>query len=393
MRPHELSEYQIVQGASCYSRTMKIAYVTSVRLPTDRAHGYAIMKMCEEFAADGAQVELYVPTRKHGIKEDPFTYYGIKPTFSIRRLSATDFLGASEASRIAFAMDHLTFLISLFAHRFSDTIVYTRDYQIALFARAKRIVLEIHSIPERTFLFFRALARASKLVVISNGLKEALVQGGVPAEKILVAPDAVDIAEYDITPSRELWRAYGVDPNKKIVLYTGHFYGWKGAETLANAARYIPDEVEVVLMGGVDRELADFKQSYASERVHVIGYQPREKMPSITMTADILVLPNSARPKISSHYTSPLKLFQYMASGVPIIASDLPSIREILTNETAFWFAPDNEHALARKIEYVLSHPDEARIKATRAREEVRKYTWNTRARAILDHLGVAQSD
>ena len=105
------------------------------------------------------------------------------------------------------------------------------------------------------------------------------------------------------------------------------------------------------------------------------------------MSADVLVLPNSAKPKISSHYTSPLKLFQYMASGVPIIASDLPSIREILTDDTAFWFPPDDERALARQIEYVLSHPDEARSKAARAREEVKKYTWDARASAILEYI------
>ncbi|MBI4068146.1 glycosyltransferase family 4 protein, partial [Candidatus Kaiserbacteria bacterium] len=135
------------------------------------------------------------------------------------------------------------------------------------------------------------------------------------------------------------------------------------------------------------RELAEFKKTYASDRVHVIGYQPRAKMASITMSADILVLPNSAKPKISSHYTSPLKLFQYMAAGVPIVASDLPSIREILTDETAFWFPPDDEHALARQIEYVLSRPDEAREKAARARENVKKYTWDARAWAILAHI------
>ncbi|MBI2610940.1 glycosyltransferase family 4 protein [Candidatus Kaiserbacteria bacterium] len=364
-----------------------IAYVTSVRLPTDRAHGYAIMKMCEQFAAHGAQVELYVPTRRHGIKEDPFMYYAIKPTFSIRKLWATDLLGKFENSRAAFALDQLTFLLSLLMHRFGNTIVYTRDYQVALFARAREIVLEIHNIPERTFLFFRALSRASKLVVISNGLKDALVQGGVPSEKIVVAPDAVDLEEFDIQPSRDIWRNYGVDPNKKIVLYTGHFYGWKGGETLANAAKYLPDGVETVLMGGVDRELAEFKKTYASDRVHVIGYQPRENMPSVTMTADVLVLPNSAKPKISSHYTSPLKLFQYMAAGVSIVASDLPSIREILTDDTAFWFAPDDERALARQIEYVLSHPDEAREKAERAADAIKQYTWTNRARMTLNHI------
>src|SRR3989338_5701023 len=257
---------------------MKIAYITLVRLPTDRAHGYAVMKMCEQLAAHGASVELIVPTRRHGIKDDPFEYYGIKRNFSLRKLWATDFLGRLETGRVAFALDQLSFLLSLSVKRFVGT-VYTRDYQIALFARASDITLEIHNIPERTFLFFRALARARRLVVISDGLKQSLIKSGVPAEKIVVAPDAVDLSEYAITPSREVWNAHQVDSRKKIVLYTGHFYGWKGAETLAEAAAFLPSDVEIVLMGGVSRELAQFQKSYASPRVHVIGFQPREQIP------------------------------------------------------------------------------------------------------------------
>ena len=367
-------------------RTPRISYATLVRLPTGRAHGYAIMKMCEQFAALGTAVELIVPTRRHGLKDDPFEYYGIKRNFSLRKLWAADFLG-KYGGRFSFALDHLTFLLSLWGRRFNDSLVYTRDYQIALFARARTIVLEIHDIPERSFLFSRAVARARKLVVISNGLKHALIARGVPAGKILVAPDAVDVSEFNIAPSRDVWKDFYVDLVKKIVLYTGHFYGWKGADTLAEAAKLLPEDTEVVLMGGVDQELAEFQEAYASDHVHVIGYQPRERIPDLLMSADVLVLPNSAQPKISSHYTSPLKLFQYMASGVPIVASDLPSIREILTDESVFWFTADDERALARTIEYVLSHPDEARAKAARAQEEVKKYTWDARALTILQHI------
>jgi glycosyltransferase involved in cell wall biosynthesis len=137
-------------------------------------------------------------------------------------------------------------------------------------------------------------------------------------------------------------------------------------------------------MGGVDQELATFKKKYASGRAHVIGFQPREKIAALLKSADVLVLPNSANPKISALYTSPLKLFQYMASGVPIVASDLPSIREILTDENAFWFLPDDPRSLALQIEYVLSQPELAHMKAARAKDDVKKYTWDARAKNIL---------
>jgi glycosyltransferase involved in cell wall biosynthesis len=344
------------------------------------------MKMCEEFARADAAVELIVPTR-HGPQGDPFAHYGIEKNFLLRRLATTDISGKSERITFAYYIDLLSFLFSLFLRRFpSDGIVYTRDYQVALVVRAKHIMLEVHSIPSRSKTFLRALRRVEKFIAITKGVKDALIARGVPAERILVAPDAVDLTEFTVQPSRDVWREYAVDPQKKVVLYTGHFYEWKGAETLAEAAQFLPDS-EVVLMGGVARELADFQKTYTANNVYIIGFQPREKMPVLLKSADVLVLPNSGKAKISALYTSPLKLFQYMASGTPIVASDLPSIREILDDSSAYWFTPDDEHSLARQIEHVLSHPDEARSKAVRAREEVKKYTWNARACAILGHL------
>ena len=369
----------------------KISYVTLARIPTGRAHGYAIMKMCEEFAALANRVELVTPTRKHGLKDDPFEYHHIKRNFRLRKLWTTDFLGLFDNRSIPlFFIDIAIFLLSLSIRQWSsDTILYTRDYLVALVARSHNIVLEIHTIPEKTFLFFRALKRARRIIVISNGLKEALVKAGVTEEKIIVAPDAVDLSEFNITPMRELvWGSIGVNAEKKIILYTGHFYSWKGAETLAEAASLLPPECEVVLMGGVDQELAEFKTKYGTQ-ARIIGFEKREKLAGYLKSADVLVLPNSGKQRISSHYTSPLKLFQYMAAGVPIVAADLPSIREILSDSSAFWFRSDDENDLAVRVHYVLQHPDEAAGKAARAAEEVKKYTWGARAKSILSQINV----
>lgn len=366
---------------------MKLAYVTSVRLPTDRAHGYAIMKMCVEFTRAGATVELIVPTR-HGPQGDPFDHYKIERNFPLKRLYTTDISGKSERATFGYYVDLLSFLFSLFLRRFpDDTILYTRDYQVALVVRAKHIVLEVHSVPENSRTFAKALRRVEKFVAITRGIKDALVARGVSADRIVVAPDSVDLSEFNISPSREkVWREYGVDPRKKIALYTGHFYGWKGAETLAEAAAFLPG-TEIVLMGGVARELADFQRTYTAKNIHIIGFQPREKMPALLKSVDVLVLPNSGKAKISALYTSPLKLFQYMASGVPIVASDLPSIREILDDSSAYWFTPDDPQSLASRIKEILLNPEEAKQKAHKASELVKQYTWSSRAHAILRPL------
>jgi glycosyltransferase involved in cell wall biosynthesis len=100
------------------------------------------------------------------------------------------------------------------------------------------------------------------------------------------------------------------------------------------------------------------------------------------------VIPNSAKMERTRLYASPLKLFGYMASGVPIIASDLPAIREVLDESTATFCEPDNPESLARAIEFVLANPAEAQTKARKALELVKDYSWTERARKILEFIG-----
>jgi len=90
--------------------------------------------------------------------------------------------------------------------------------------------------------------------------------------------------------------------------------------------------------------------------------------------------------EFSADYTSPLKLFEYMASGVPIVASDLPSMKEILRHgENAWLVRPGDPLALAEGIRILLSDRKRAESLAKTAREDVRSYTWEARAAQIID--------
>ena len=84
------------------------------------------------------------------------------------------------------------------------------------------------------------------------------------------------------------------------------------------------------------------KKAKGSENILVLGHKPHKTMPVFLKAADVLVLPNSAKEEISRSYTSPLKLFEYMASGRPIVASDLPSIREVLNENNSLLVSPDS---------------------------------------------------
>ena len=185
-----------------------------------------------------------------------------------------------------------------------------------------------------------------------------------------------------------------IPSNRPIVLYTGHLYDWKGVYILAETARSMPD-VNFIFVGGTYYHRADFEKRYNDVlNIILVGQKPYQEIPLYLKAADILVLPNSAvslnNPRFSvytRHDTSPIKLFEYMASGVPIVASDLPSIREILNEKNAVLVKPDSPEDLQRGIEKILNDKQLAKSILEKALEDVKEYTWDKRAEKILGFI------
>ena len=239
-------------------------------------------------------------------------------------------------------------------------------------------------------MYYRRFRRVGiKIVAISRGIQEKFLQLGFSQNYILVAPDGVDIEQFSISLTKEECRKELQLPmDKKLVVYTGHLYSWKGVETLADAAKSLDDRFRVIVVGGSADDTTRYAKQYADcSLVVFLGQQPHRLMPMYLKAADILVLPNSNKEAISNTYTSPLKMFEYMASGRPILASELPSIREILTEEMAYFVHPNDPEALARGIRDAALHTEESERKASRALREVARYSWASRARSILEFV------
>lgn len=367
----------------------QLIYIANIRLPTEKAHGLQIVKTCEALASGRVELELVAPNRVNFFKDDIFTFYNLERNFIIKKLPCIDLLPWPYGKKIFFWLEILTFALAvLFYLRGKSGIYYTRDLLLAMILPYPRFY-EIHTLPKMiNFVHRWVWRRCQGLVVISEGLKNELINQGIEEKKVLVARDAVDLKIFEDLPDKINCRQKLKLPiDKKIVIYTGHLYAWKGADILAKTAGLLPEEVWVYLVGGTAEDIEAFRKKYNFSNLKIIGWRPPMEIPLWLKAADVLVLPNSAKEKIGAVYTSPLKLFEYMASGVPIVASDLPSFKEILTEIDAIFFEPDNINDLARSINLALQDYKLSGKIALNSYLKGQNYRWSNRAGLIINFL------
>lgn len=367
----------------------KLFYVANIRLPTEKAHGIQIMKTCESLARQGVTVELIVPRRRNFITDDPFAYYGVEKNFTVTRVWCIDFLAWRFFKWLGFWLETITFTLAVLVHLMDKKVVcHTRDLLPALVLPAP-VFYEVHTVPENvTWFYRRAWHRAKGIVVISNGIKNALMEQGIEERKILVARDAVDFHQFRIAETpRECRIKLHLPEEQKIVVYTGHLYEWKGASVLAEAAGFLPDDVHVYIVGGTQEDVDTFRQKYRSPRVHIVGWQEHRLIPLWNRAADVVVLPNSAKEKIGALYTSPLKLFEYMASGTPMVVSDLPAMREVIQEGQAVFFRPDDNQELALAVRSVFASLQERQEVAKKLQRSVAKFSWEARGHLMKEFI------
>lgn len=376
------------------SKDSKIYYIANARLPTKKAHGIHIMNMCSALAREGNEVELVVPRRINNTKEDPFKYYDISKNFKIKKIFCLDLIVLDKyIGQIGFFTQLISFYFFTWFYllvKRRNCIIYTRDYLGIMFAwYGFKVIYECHYLPERgTKLFWYLVKKFDKSIIISNELKKAFIQAGIEEQDVLVAPDGVDLVKFDINLSKEEARQkLNLPTEKKIIVYTGHLYAWKGTNTLAQAVNSL-DNAMVYFVGGTSKDIKEFKEKYKElinkGRVVVAGHKPQKEIPIWLKAADALVLPNTGKEKISKYYTSPLKLFEYMASQRPIVASRLPSLKTVLNEQNCVFFEPDDSKDLVKKISRVLTDNELANNIADQAYREVKEYSWEERAKRIM---------
>lgn len=237
-------------------------------------------------------------------------------------------------------------------------------------------------------LFNLLLARKSLkyIVVISEALKTMYVDYGIPAENILVAHDAaVPVPNFENRANLD-GRAGAIQ-----VGFVGNLYEGKGMEIIAQIAPALP-EVDFHIIGGQEKDISRWQKSIASNNVFFHGFIPQEKLLSYRNALDICLLPiqETVRPLGSdtiniADVNSPLKLFDYMAHGKAIIASDLPVIREVLNEQNAILVPPHDTDAWIRAIQKLIENTRmRSKLGAQALEDFMNHYTWQKRATHVL---------
>lgn len=361
--------------------------MVNARIPTDRAHGIQIMKMCEAFASQGIQVELVVPRRINKNAADPFQYYGIKPIFKITKIPTIDLVWLSAS---LFKLQTLSFGLATILYlkwKRPDCIVYTRGEMLLfleMFLSKKfPIFVETHIKPENFKPYTRAFASCDGIIVVTREYSEELSGSlGIKKEKILIAPDGVDIQKFKLqTTKEEARKKLNLPVSGRIVVYTGSDLQWKGLDTLKEACDYLSQNVFVYFIGNIK------PCGKENGRMIFMGHQPYPQIPLWLAAADVLVLTGTTKSVISKNYTSPLKMFEYMAAGRPIVASDILSFRDVLNERNAILVKPDDPQALAMGIERAIEDTNLSNTLSMKASNDVLHYSWENRTRDILNFI------
>ncbi|HMC77573.1 MAG TPA: glycosyltransferase family 4 protein [Vicinamibacterales bacterium] len=386
---------------------MRILYLADIRFPLERANGIQSMATCHALAGRGHEVTLVVRPDSHTPPRDPFAFYGVArlPGLHVEVAPITGPVAARRAG-------YVTFAIGRAMGRARQDLIFTRDLGLAsLLLRIPAplrapVVYEAHGIaadvaaalpelltgaPAASPAKLERLARrdahvwksADGYVTITSALANALTSRFGERSRIAVVPDGAHAAEYAVVPS-----ANAAADKPFTIGYAGHLYPWKGVDLVIEAVAALPD-TRGLIVGGHEKEpdLARVKafaaQLNCSLRVTFTGLIPPAAVAARLRDADVLTLPNPASA-ISSEFTSPLKLFEYMAAGRPIVASDLPSLREVLRHEqNALLVEPGNPQALVAAIARIKDDPELGRRLAAQAVQDVREFTWARRAERL----------
>jgi glycosyltransferase involved in cell wall biosynthesis len=390
----------------------RLIYIANIRLPTEKAHGLQIVQNCEAFAAAGADVSLWAARRFNTPAmraiPDVYAHYGVARNFAVRRLPTLDLLplvpGRTDApARAIFYTQLLTFALSaLIALLFTRAdVIYSRDPLVLLAASLVKpkaaLAYEAHQLSVGqlgTWLQRTVVRRAGTVVAVTQRLRDDLLaHDPTHPGKFLVAHDGVRAARFADLPTQAAARQrLGWDEGAFIVGYVGRLHTMtqdKGVGTVIEALARVKG-ASLALVGGPDEMAAAYREQWRAlglpdERFLYAGQVAPGDVPPCMVAFDVCVMPLPFTPHFAYH-ASPLKLFEYMASGSAVVTTDLPAWADVVQHEhNALLVPPSDVGALSGAFARLRDDPAlRARLGETAGADALTHHTWGARAERIL---------
>lgn len=356
----------------------QLVYAVPADLGSAAAHCVHVLKMGDALQKTGLTVEVCV--RAAPDRADLVRRFGLQTQFDVIRVPMR---GMGPVS--------LKFARGVMSYTPNTARVLTRNIVTAVLSTlyGRRTVLELHSPVEslrekfllRTFLKSR---NAVGLVVVTEALKDRFLQdvGSRYAPILHVLPDAAEAIPF---PNIE-------ETKGNTVGYIGSFLPGKGAELVVEIAKLMPD-VRFILVGGPKENL---NLESLPENISIAGQMAHSETLQMLWMFDVALLPNQPSVLVSNgkvdigKWTSPLKLFEYMAARRPIVASRLTVLQEVLSDHrNALLANPTDPADWVNCIRKLLADRDLAeRIAKTAHQNFLDHYTWDQRARRMASILG-----
>jgi glycosyltransferase involved in cell wall biosynthesis len=367
---------------------MEILYVFPEPLPLPRARGIQVAHTVAALASRDIRVRLaYVPSHDGA---DPLAGYGVNDPGGVERVPLSRGLPAP-FSWLPLRSNRLFFrrlsgwMEQQAAHGRRPALIMARHLKIAhallrhfpdipMLYEAHEVFADVAPPAKRENLArieASVLRRAKVLAAITQGVAADLKKRYRLEREIHVLPDAVT---WPAQVPEKPWHEAG-----RHIVYAGSFFPWKGVQDLVAAAEWLPG-CRIELIGGSPERIHEYRSQVPAGGAEVVfaGHLTHPQTLQALGQACIAVLPNRAEP--NSLWSSPLKLFEYMAAGCAVVAADLPSVREALAHDEAIWVPPGDPRALAEGIRQLADNPGKARQLGERVRERARAFTWEARA-------------
>ncbi|MCK4785078.1 MAG: glycosyltransferase family 4 protein [Desulfobacteraceae bacterium] len=367
---------------------LNIIYVAPYNLSQPSAPAINVLEMCNAFSKKKCDTSLCVP--KSGKDKDSlFQYYGVDHPFEIIEIDLPKIFRHHKmpGQKAVFAI-----LASQKLRKMKNHLIYTRTpwiFFIMSVLYKQRCFFEAHQFRYVRFMqssFYRSLVKLSVvfgngvIVCISKTLMKQWEKYGINRERLFVAHDAVNTKKFhNLFSKQQARKQLHMKPEIPLVVYTGSLLPGKGVDVLIKSANRLP-RTSFVIVGGKQEQIATLSKLVQHGNVIFTGQVHPAQMPLYQAAADVLVLPNT-KGSVIDDVTSPMKLFEYMASNRPIVATDVPSIMEILVNNhNALISQSGNNFQLSQNIDMLLKNPSLSKLLASNAFQILDKYTWDSRA-------------